>query len=67
MRFVTDVLTLIDCPETKHENAQGRVALLVAILVGSYLLVITPHTQLDLAERENRSGGLKYVEVELVA
>jgi hypothetical protein len=32
-------------PETKHENAQGRVALLVAILVGSYLCVITPHKQ----------------------
>ena len=45
MRFVTDVFTLSDCPETKHENAQGRVALLVAILVGSYLCVITPHKQ----------------------
>ncbi len=32
-------------PETKHENTQGRMALLVAILVGSYLCVITPHKQ----------------------
>ena len=45
MRFITDVLTLIDCPETKHENAQGRVALMVAVLVGSYLCVIMPHKQ----------------------
>jgi hypothetical protein len=42
LRSVTHVFTLSDCPETKHEHAQIRVALLVAILVGSYLFVITP-------------------------
>ena len=45
MRDVTHVLTLIDCTETKHDYAQGRVALMIAVLVGSYLCVITPHKQ----------------------
>jgi hypothetical protein len=44
LRSVAHVLTLSDCPETKHEHAQSKAPVLVAILVGSYLFIITPQT-----------------------